>query len=59
VVALTFIPAEVYARFVDEERNDFAAWVEYSFGEKEVADAMRTNSEPEHMRQAVLASFGG
>lgn len=46
---LRTIPIPVYEHHVTAQKNDFAAWVEHSFGEQELAGRLRKCSSREQM----------
>jgi len=46
---LNLIEPETLANHVDENRNDFAQWVEDVFGEKELAEQLRLPPTPLRM----------
>ncbi|MBU6389866.1 hypothetical protein KGQ71_05130 [Patescibacteria group bacterium] len=51
--AINLIDPDTFRRHVNEEKNDFANWVQYVFGEEELADQLRKYPTPLRMMVSI------
>jgi hypothetical protein len=54
---LSTMPEEEFAHHVTEGKNDFAAWVEHSHGDKFLAQQLRQAKSKEEMQKAIFISM--
>ena len=50
---LETIQKDHFDHHVNEDKNDFAEWVQYSVGDKKLADRLRKAKKPEDMQQLI------
>lgn len=51
--AINLIDPDTFMHHVNNEKNDFAAWVEHVFGEMELAQALRDHPTPLRMMVTI------
>jgi hypothetical protein len=51
--AINFIEPEIFRAHVNEQKNDFANWVDHVFGEEELAQQLREFPTPLRMMVAI------
>jgi len=51
--AINLIDPESFQHHVNQEKNDFASWVEHVFGEQELADSLRKFPTPLRMMVSI------
>jgi Family of unknown function (DUF5752) len=51
--AINLIEPELFQFHVNAEKNDFAAWVEHVFGEKDLAEQLRLHPTPLRMMVSI------
>ena len=52
-VAIGYMDEEVFLHHVNQEKNDFADWVEYVLQDKECADALRKGKRKAQLQKVV------
>lgn len=52
-VALACMSEETFSGYVSDQKNDFAMWVQYAFGEEGLANRLREEKSQSQMRQAL------
>jgi hypothetical protein len=54
---LSVMPEEEFRHHVNEHKNDFAAWVEHSHGDKFLAQAVRQAKTKEEVQKAIFIAL--
>ena len=55
--ALSAISDEHFRHHVDDQKNDFAAWIEHAHGDKFLAAAMRQTKHKHEMQKIVFMAM--